>query len=39
VPLLPASADSDARVLAFTRGVRAFVDGIAFVVLAAALAD
>ncbi|MFM1790486.1 MAG: hypothetical protein RLZZ526_813 [Actinomycetota bacterium] len=37
VPLLPASADSDARVLAFTRGVRAFVDGIAFVVLPAYL--
>ena len=37
MPLLPASANSDARVLAFTRGVRAFVDGIAFVVLPAYL--
>ena len=37
MPILPASANSDARVLAFTRGVRAFVDGIAFVVLPAYL--
>ena len=37
MPLLPASANSDARVLVFTRGVRAFVDGIAFVVLPAYL--
>jgi MFS family permease len=35
--LLPASATRDARILVFTRAVRAFVDGIAFVVLPAYL--
>lgn len=37
MPLLPASATRDARIVLFTRGVRAFVDGIAFVVLPAYL--
>ncbi|MFM8827504.1 MAG: MFS transporter, partial [Actinomycetota bacterium] len=35
--LLPEKADTDARVLVLTRSVRAFVDGIAFVVLPAYL--
>ena len=35
--LLPASATRDARILVFTRAIRAFVDGIAFVVLPAYL--
>jgi MFS family permease len=37
VNLLPASATRDARILVFTRAIRAFVDGIAFVVLPAYL--
>jgi MFS family permease len=37
VSMLPASATRDARILVFTRAVRAFVDGIAFVVLPAYL--
>lgn len=35
--LLPEKANTDARVLVLTRSVRAFVDGIAFVVLPAYL--
>lgn len=37
MPLLPSTATRDARILVLTRAVRAFVDGIAFVVLPAYL--
>ena len=33
ISVLPASASSDAKIIIATRGVRAFVDGIAYVVL------
>ncbi|CAB4597984.1 unannotated protein [freshwater metagenome] len=37
ISLLPASASSDAKIIIATRGIRAFVDGIAYVVLPAFL--